>query len=191
MTERIVYMKQASGSAIKSQAYKELSHIDNGILATVSDETLLATEKAELPQLLYFGKDSYENAIRELSPTEVEAAFRKRLQYSSDGILNHAWNWLYERERRNVAWASVALDKASEKETAQLETEFADGLHMLARLTGENRYESVKLTDMLVFVLEGESELIRRLSWLASKPLPQHLELTCDIQESLKQTITR
>jgi len=189
MTERIVYIKQPSDTIIKSKAYKKLGQLDKGILATISDETLLATtKKTELPQLLYFSPDSYENAIRELSPAEVEDALRKRLHWS-EGLLNHAWNWLFRRERRNVAWAAVALDKASEKKTAQLETQFADGLNILARLTGENRYEVVKLTDMLDFVLEGESELIRRLSWLASKPLPQPLEITSDLRQSLEQTI--
>jgi hypothetical protein len=91
--------------------------------------------------------------MRGLNPEEIRRAVLHRAESFSPEALDQALPWLYLGVRRCLTLSARAA----------LKTRFASTLRLLARMSGEGRYDDVGLTSLLVFALEGEAALLAEI----------------------------
>ena len=158
--ERIVYCHRAISRILTGQSYVELGHLEDGIWISVDDETLLAIKDRYpgLP-LLYFSRADYEHAMRKLAPLEVNNAIHRRLERWSPTALDQVLDWLYRGERRSLTLAALGRMSGSSDVAAVIDEHFEQTLRLLAKISGEWRYDDVRLSEMFIAAVEGEAKL--------------------------------
>jgi hypothetical protein len=164
MSERIIYCHVIFYHVLDGQKYQEIGHLEDGIWAVVDDSNLLAIkDRNPAVPLLYFSKADYEHAMRKLPVMEVNKVIRKRLERWAPGALDQAVNWLYQGERRCLTLTALGQVSQAVEVAGGLDQHFEQTLQLLAKITGEGRYDDVSLASLLIFALEGEAKIVAEL----------------------------
>jgi hypothetical protein len=160
MIDRIIYCALSSLAMLGPLPHETLLKRDDGIVAAVQDETILALlYRQAAVSLLYFSRRDYEQAIRGLSDTELDALLRKRRQDWTPNAAGHGINWLYQSERRCLTLTALAYAAEPTASAVGREDHFEQSLNLLVSISGETRYQDINAASLLVLVIEGEAKL--------------------------------
>ncbi len=163
---RIAFLAREFSAAISGKPHRRLGSLRNGVWMEIPDDTLLAVGRPDaMPLLLYLSKESYEKAIRNLPPAEIENVIRKRLKEWSPDALDAALQWIYQREKKCLALTAQRMETTDARTVAVLRGHFENGLELLAAMLWEGRYDDTQMVPMLVYTLEGEARLISEFAY--------------------------
>jgi hypothetical protein len=165
MTERIIYCLLSCMTALADLPHREVLRLDDGIVASVPDETFLNLLAGSTPPLLlYYSTESYEDAVRGLAPAEIEEVVRKRLGEWAPSPLSDSLDWLYGRGRQCLSLAALSRASASGSAAAAIDKHIESGLELMSTMVGGALYADVDLSFMLRVALENEAELVAELN---------------------------
>ena len=164
LPHRIIYCALGCASLLTLVSHETLRKFDQGAIVSVSDESMskLFIKESEIP-ILYFSRDDYDQAIRDLDEDEIDNALRKRLKEWSPQALDQALQWIAINERRPLALTAQSLRTAPGDKQQLLETHFNSGLDLLTSIAAPGRYDEMDLRDLLMAIVESEAMLIKEL----------------------------
>jgi hypothetical protein len=167
MMERVIYCILSCAALLAERPHTVLLQLPAGSVVAVDDAVLLElyTRLPTIP-LLYFSRGVYEEALRDLPLTEMQAAIAKRHTEWSPQALDQILNWLYLRQRAGLTLNARGRAGSSVQVVQGLDGHFRETVEMLSRLVGQGRYEDVDFAELLVFAVEKEALLIAELQAL-------------------------
>jgi hypothetical protein len=126
----------------------------------VDDGTLLSllAVKPTLP-ILYFSREGYERAIRDLPPREIERAIEFRRDSLPFRLPEDSIAFLFLGQMQRLATTAKLASDASPRDRERLDAAFERSLSAANLLLGAKRFEGVAPGDLLVSALEGEARL--------------------------------
>lgn len=160
MPHRIIYCALSCASLLPLVSHEVLRKFDQGTIASVSDEAIdkLLVKQPGIP-ILYFSRQAYDHSVDGFEDSDVDEILRKRREEWAPNAGGHGLNWIYEAERRCLTLTAIAAASPSRMTSAQLADHFEQSLQLLLIISGEKRYQHLKLPSLLVLVVEGESRL--------------------------------
>ena len=159
MIARVIFCTLSSLAMLSPLPYETLLKRDDGVVVAVQDETVMVLlSRQAAVSLLYFSRDAYEQAIRGLGDSEIDAIIRKRRQDWAPNAVGHGLNWIYDSGRRCLTLTALAQASSSPVIAARLEDHFEQSLQLLVSITGGTGYED-NMASLLVVVVEGEAKL--------------------------------
>ncbi|HXQ73316.1 MAG TPA: hypothetical protein VN844_22640 [Pyrinomonadaceae bacterium] len=164
MPHRIIYCALSCATLLTPLSHEVLRKFDQGIVASVSDETIgkLLIKEPQLP-IMYFSREAYEQAIRGLNDSEIDEVMHKRISRWSPQALDQALEWIALRERRSLSFTARSLPTATDHNTRLLQIHFDHGLDLLTSIAAPGRYDDMELNDLLSVTVELEALLIKEL----------------------------
>jgi hypothetical protein len=153
--EPVVYCVVACMALLESLPHDALLRGPQASVVVVDDAVLrtLGARPAP-PAVLYFSKDDYRRAMATLSPPDVASVIEKRRTAWSPQALDHGVRWLFQQQR-DALWRAAALQPRLRGEAAtRLAAHVQTSLELLARISGDGRYDDLSLAELLVATLE-------------------------------------
>jgi len=160
---RALYANPKTSRNLAALPYEELGRVDNGVWVLCPDQTVLALANFDTPVFLYFDRRSYDDAVADLSPPQVQEVIRRRRDRFSPDAKAYLMSWLFDLE-------CVTLEAALQTRgpgTAQIEKPLA----LLQFMAGLQRYKTVPAKAMAVTILEGESLLLAAIRSALENPI--------------------
>lgn len=164
MIERIIFCAISCSLALTDRPHTELYDAQDGKAVAVSDNVLLDLyAHNNIIEFLYFSRASFEKAIHKLSSSEIKKAIEERRSSWTPQAPEYILSWVYINQRKSLTLiARTDLGSLSQKPSI-FEKYFNDSVGFLSNLIGEDRYDDVSLSELLVFLLEQEAFLISEL----------------------------
>ena len=161
MPQRVIHSKFEG--LLSTVAHAPLGSIAGGMVAAVGDDVALPLlAHAPAVSLLFFSRESFDYALRELDEADRERAVAKRMAQWSPNAVNEGTDWLYRSERRCLTLTVLGRWESSASVTAG--DHFEHTMTALHRLTNEGAYGSTTMPEMLINVLRREALLLAELS---------------------------
>lgn len=164
MEYRIIYCALGCASILANLQHDPLRKSSSGTVEALSDEVIavLLMKDPNVP-LLFFSRNSYDEALKGLSDKESESVVQKRLERWSPEALDHAVEWIARGERRILTLTARGRRQATGSIAQELGIHFDSSLDLLASLVSAGRYDEMNLADLLSAAVEKETLLIAEL----------------------------
>jgi hypothetical protein len=168
MLELIVYCTLSCANLIAGLPHTAVAELDRGQAVAVGESAVIALMRSDpaIP-ILYFSRQSFQDAVRDLNPEQTRAAIAHRLERSA-GAFDRMPDWIFRTERGCLSLAASQLAASQPSESDGTRTFVEQTLGLLSRLASERRYDGTPALELLVYALEHESELIAELRALGS-----------------------
>jgi hypothetical protein len=170
MSERTVCIPLSILGDISKPLYAELGRVDEIAWVSMSDSTLIEIkERHHGVALIYYSVGEFENAIRDLSASEVDEVIRKRLDEWAPAATRDFLDRVYRLEQRCLTLTALGHCGSTGAARGALEKHFEETLNLLNRILGEGRYDRGGLSSLLLFALEREVILIDEIEVASSE----------------------
>ncbi len=154
MEERIIYCSNEQLTWLENISFTRIGEWEGGAWIAVGDDVIAHMANVHAyPSLVYFGREEYERAVRDLSPEQVKEVVAKRLKQWTPQALDQSTDRLYQGQKQCLAYSAAAGSEYDEH--------FARSIGTLDKIIGDERYADTPLAKITLYTLEAESHLIK------------------------------
>jgi hypothetical protein len=186
MPQRVIYSIAGQEKTLAALPHAPLGRYADGIVfATADNAALTLLARAPAYSLLFFAKETYDHAMRQLPEPERDAAIRKRLARWAQNAVSEGMDWLYRSERRCLALTAMTM-QGPQRATIPAD-HFEHTMVALHRLVNDGAYGSATLAGVLVFLIEGEALILVELSQQqAAAEIAERKQLSAGVAQALR-----
>jgi len=161
MANPIIYCVLGCVTALNTVKHESVRKLDSGVIAMLSEDAfkqlLLRSSNAAI---LYFSKDSYLDATKDLTEAQVAEVLHKRIREWAPNASVHALKWVYDEQLLCLQLTAMLQASNSGNTAVRLKQHFEQSLKVLELLSGSSRYGDDSLATLFVYLVDAEARLI-------------------------------
>jgi hypothetical protein len=162
MSQTVIHCALSCAALLGKVGGEPLFRMADGVAAVSHEVMLKSLIAAPGVSILYFTRQDYDEAMKDLTAAEREEVARRRISAWSSSPMNQWRSWFHPSELRCLAFTALARIQVPQA-TKTLDAHFEQALELLTRYMSEGRYDHEDLPSLLAMVVEDEATLIAEL----------------------------